>query len=148
MGEPAAKAHTAAPPNDVAAIFAGIPAEAQKTLLRLREMIFEAADQAGAAPLTETLKWGEPAYLTDKTRSGSTVRLGCKAARPAECALLVNCRTSLVGTFKARHPSRFRFEGSRALIFEAGAPLPEEPLRDCLKLALTYHRWRRSGSPP
>ncbi len=111
-------------------------------------MILEAAEISGAAPLTETLKWGEPAYLTEATRSGSTIRLGWKASRPADCALLVNCRTSLVETFKARHPAKFRFEGTRAVIFEAGASLPEEPLRDCLMLALTYHRWRRSGSPP
>jgi hypothetical protein len=30
----------------------------------------------GVGALHETLKWGQPAYLTPETRSGTTLRLG------------------------------------------------------------------------
>ena len=65
-----------------------------------------AADIEGVGPLTETLKWGEPAYLTEATRSGSTVRLGWFRSSERECAVLFNCRTTLVDDFRERFPGR------------------------------------------
>ncbi len=64
-------------PADVAAVFAGFPERVRRRLLEVRDLIFEtAADIEGVGPLTETLKWGEPAYLTGATGSGTTIRLG------------------------------------------------------------------------
>ena len=65
-------------------------------------MIFAAAQDAGAGPLTETLKWGEPAYLTEASGSGSTIRLGQVRDDPGHAAVFVNCRTALADTFRAR----------------------------------------------
>ena len=60
-------------PADVAAVFSGFPERVRRRLLEVRDLIFEtAADIEGVGPLTETLKWGEPAYLTRATGSGST----------------------------------------------------------------------------
>ena len=66
-------------PADVAAAFSGFPASVRARLLEVRDLIFETAVAIeGVGPLTETLKWGEPAYLTLATGSGSTIRLaGC-----------------------------------------------------------------------
>jgi hypothetical protein len=31
------------------------------------------------------------------------------------------------------------FEGNRALLFDVKDPIPEQPLKHCIALALTYH---------
>ena len=54
----------------VAAHFAAYPAAVKKKMLSLRELIFEVAAQSPAmGALEETLKWGEPAYLTAQSKS-------------------------------------------------------------------------------
>ncbi|MEE4302146.1 MAG: DUF1801 domain-containing protein [Pseudomonadales bacterium] len=127
----------------VAAAFDAFPDEARARLLELRALILDtAASIDGVGPLEETLRWGEPAYLTSTSGAGTTVRLGWKAARPDRGALLVNCRTTLIDTFRTLHPE-LAYEGNRAISFAIDAPLPEEALARCLTLALTYHRRRR-----
>lgn len=125
----------------VADAFEAFPPAARRKLLRLRELIFStAAATPGVGPLEETLKWGEPAYLTSQSRSGSTVRLGWKKARPAQVALYFNCQTTLVDSFRTLFPNDFRFEGKRALVFDQAEALPTDALGHCIAAALTYHR--------
>ena len=79
---------------DVAAAFAAFPERVRARLLEVRDLVFEtAADLEDVGPLTETLKWGEPAYLTEATGSGSTIRLGWPKARPSHAAVYFNCKT-------------------------------------------------------
>ena len=60
----------------VAKIFAAYPPKLRKRLLAVRQMIFDVAKQTeGVGKLQETLKWGEPAYVTTETGSGSTIRI-------------------------------------------------------------------------
>ena len=130
-------------PADVAAVFSAFPAHVRARLLEVRELIFEtAADTEGVGPLTETLKWGEPAYLTEATGSGSTIRLGWFRSSARDCAVLFNCRTTLVDDFRSQFPDVFAYEKNRAILLDAGKKLLEAPLSACLKMALTYHRRR------
>jgi hypothetical protein len=130
-------------PANVAATFAAFPERVRARLLEVRDLIFEAAAAIeGVGPLRETLKWGEPAYLTETTGSGSTIRLGQSRSSERECAVLFNCRTTLVDDFRERFPDIFAFEKNRALLLDAGKPLPKAPLSTCLGMALTYHRQR------
>lgn len=116
-------------------------------LLELREMVFAvAAETEGVGPLTETLKWGEAAYLTEASKSGTTIRLGTIKSAPEECAVLFNCKTTLVETFRTHFADTFAFEGNRALVVSTPGALPREPLMLCLRAALTYHRQKRAGS--
>jgi Domain of unknown function (DU1801) len=135
-------------PAEVAAVFSTFPASVRATLLQVRELIFEtAAHIEGVGALTEMLKWGEPAYLTEATGSGSTIRLGWFRSADRECAVLFNCRTTLVDDFRSQFPEVFAYEKNRALLLASGKKLPEAPLTTCLGMALTYHR-RRQGSLP
>ena len=116
-------------------------------LIEIREAIFVvAAETEGVGPLTETLKWGEPAYLTEASKSGTTIRLGTTKSAPEECAVLFNCKTTLVETFRTHFADNFAFEGNRALIVPITGPLPHQPLMLCLRAALTYHRRKGAGS--
>jgi hypothetical protein len=121
--------------------FAAWPAPARARLLALRELIFAtAAATDGVGTLTETLKWGEPAYLTSQSGSGSTIRIGWKAAAPTRYAMYFNCKTTLVERFRSMFPHDLVFEGKRALLFELAQEPPGDALACCIASALTYHR--------
>ncbi len=131
---------TALPPN-VAATIAAWPEAAQKTFLAIRTILFHAAaDQSVVGPLTETLKWGEPAYLTAASKSGTTVRLAWKPATPAHLSVLLNCRTTLIEKLRTIYPTTFHYQGTRAALVALDAPLPEVALDHLARLAQTYHR--------
>ncbi len=109
-------------------------------LLAIRSLIYTiAASTPPVGPLTETLKWGEPAYLTTASKTGTTIRLGWKANRPAVCALYVNCKTTLVDQYRSLFADKLRFEGNRAILLPVAGPFAEMPLAICIKMALTYH---------
>ena len=126
----------------VAGVLASYPPAIRLKVMALRRLIFDtAATTDGVGPISETLKWGEPAYLTAASKSGSTIRIGWKKSAPSRYALYFHCQTNLVETFRAQFPDVFVFEGNRAIVFEeSDAVLPTDPLAMCIAAALTYHR--------
>lgn len=127
-------------PDPVAAALARYPAPVRARLLEIRDLIFAVATETtGVGPLTETLRWGEPAYLTEATKSGTTIRLGSVRSAPRSCAVLFNCRTRLVETFRMQFSDDFAFSGNRATIVAAEGPWARASLATCLRAALTYH---------
>ncbi|KCZ57592.1 DUF1801 domain-containing protein [Hyphomonas chukchiensis] len=132
------KAALAAP--TVEAAFDAFPPPARAYLLQLRGLILTTAQETqGVGPLTETLKWGEPAYLTAATKSGTTIRLGWKPAAPNTAQLLVHCSTTLVNDWRERYADKLAFSGTRAIDLDITAPLPRAELAHCIAMALTYH---------
>lgn len=110
-------------------------------MLALRALVLSTARATdGVGELEETLKWGEPAYLTAATNSGSTVRLGWKKSTPGEYAIYFNCKTDLVDTFRTVFAGEFKFEGNRAIVFALDDVVPLDALAFCIGAALTYHR--------
>jgi hypothetical protein len=129
----------------VAAVFAAYPARTKAKLLELRRLILEtAAKTPGVGALDETLKWGQPSYLTRETRSGSTIRIDRvkpeAGADQERYALYVHCQTTLVSTFRQLYRDELTFGGNRSILLDADRPLPKAALRHCIALALTYHR--------
>ena len=126
-------------PN-VKAVFDSYPAKMRAALLTLRETILStAAETDGVGKLTETLKWGEPAYLPVKPGIGTTIRINALKGSTERYAMFVNCQTTLVANFRELYGDVFEFEGKRALILNASKKLPDKALRHCIALALTYH---------
>ena len=129
---------------EVAATYAAVPPKPRRKLLALRKLILETAARTdGVGPLEETLKWGEPAYLTSESRSGSTVRIAWKPSAPDEVAVHFHCQTRLVPTFRELYADRFRFDGNRSIVFHVDDAVPTRPLAQCIEMALTYHRIKR-----
>lgn len=119
-------------PREVSRAYDAFPASIGKRLLWVRELIFAAAAaHEGIGRLTETLKWGEPAYLTEETGSGSTIRLG-RLKDSAHAAILFNCKTTLVDTFRERFPDQFEYRQTRALLLPVSGKLPKQDLSVCL----------------
>ena len=123
----------------VAATFNEYPPSARAKLLSLRELIFEvAAETPRVGAIEETLKWGEPAYLTTETKSGSTIRIAWKKAQPDHYSMYFICTTNLVATFRSLFPSDFEYEGNRAINFKTEEAISEDSVRFCIAAALTY----------
>jgi Domain of unknown function (DU1801) len=123
----------------VASLFKGCPPALRARLMALRELVFDtAAATAGVGPLTETLKWGQPSYLTEETGSGTTVRID-RLKSGDGYAIYFHCQSGLVGQFRELYPDTFIYEGQRALRFGIKDRLPVRELRHCIALALTHH---------
>ncbi len=119
-------------------VFERYPDWAREKLLVLRELIVETAKEVeDISALEETLKWGEPSYLT---KNGSTIRMDWKSKTPNQYALYFKCTSRLVETFKATFQNVFEFEGKRALVFQKDDTIPVEELKHCIRTALTYHK--------
>ena len=128
----------------VGAVLDKQPTELKAQLLELRTLIINtAAATEGVGTLTETLKWGEPAYLPEKPKVGTTIRINASKIVGGGTAMFFNCNTTLVETFREHYPDTFVFERNRALHFKPDKPLPAAELRHCIALALTYHLARR-----
>ena len=126
---------------DVAAVFDSYPPEIRSKLLFLRQLILDtAASFPGVGELEETLKWGEPSYLTPKSRSGSTIRIAWKEAQEDQYSMFFKCTANLVPAFREKYPASFNFGGNRRIDFHIHDQVPIEELKRCIALALTYHR--------
>ena len=124
----------------VVAVFDGYPDHVRPHLLRLRQLIFKtAAETEGVGALEETLKWGEPSYLTSISKSGSTIRIDWKKRKPDEYAMYFICHTNLVNTFREIYPDQLHFDGNRSIVFKIGEEIAVEPLTHCVTMALRYH---------
>lgn len=89
--------------------------------------------------IEETLKWGEPSYLTSKSKSGSTIRIDWKEATPENVYVYFNCKTTLIADIKDIYNDVFSYGGNRSLIFQVSNDLPVDELSGCIEMALTYH---------
>lgn len=126
-------------PADVAARFNDYPSAVQPKLLQLRTIIFELCQQHQLGKVEESLKWGEPSYAV---KNGSPVRLDWKANHPDHYCLFFNCKTRLIDTFRelfSTYPT-ITFAGNRAMLLPLSQPLPDAVLKQCLLMALTYHK--------
>jgi hypothetical protein len=127
----------------VAAVFKSYPAALKLKLLALRRLIFDTArNMPEVGPIEETLKWGQPSYLTSQTKSGSTIRIDRVKPGDGRYAIYFHCQTDLVETFRDLYPE-LSYGGNRSIFLSKDDELPEAALRHCIGLALTYHLNKR-----
>jgi hypothetical protein len=130
--------------GEVEAVFNAYPRPLKARLLALRRLIFQTAEAtSGVGALQETLKWGQPSYLTPATKSGSTIRIDRVKSAANQYAIYFHCQTDLVETFRELYPTEFSYGANRCIFLDAAEKLPEPALRHCLALALTYHLNKR-----
>ena len=136
-------------PADVAVSFDALPSEARDVLLDLRGLIFETAtEDPRIGAINEVLRWGEPAYITARAITGSTLRLGIEKTS-GKPALFFNCNTSLVEGFRERFGAQLSYSKNRAVLIDrdvsgndtpgSNAETHRQALRHCIHAALSYH---------
>jgi hypothetical protein len=118
----------------------GYPKAIRPKLAALRRLILDTAKSTkGVGAIEETLKWGQPSFVTSETGSGSTIRIDAVKSDPRRYAMYFHCQTDLVASFRQLYPKAFAYEGNRAILFDVDKAVAEKPLRHCIALALTYH---------
>ncbi|WP_339923500.1 DUF1801 domain-containing protein [uncultured Cyclobacterium sp.] len=121
----------------VNAVFASYPDNVRDKLQHLRELVIATAEEtAGVTVLEETLKWGEPSFVT---KNGSTLRMDWKEKTPDQYAMYFQCTSRLVDTFRLVFDHKFQYEGKRAIVFQLNQKIPELELKECIKASLIYH---------
>ena len=113
------------------------PSKVIKQMKALRGLVLDTASEAGTIDSIElTLKWGEPSFLVKK---GSTLRMDWKEKTPDQYALYFKCTSKLVPTFKEIFKDQFTYEKNRAIIFGLNEKMPKVKVKECIRMALTYH---------
>lgn len=119
--------------------FDSYPADIRPKMDYLRELVLKvAANTDGVGQIQETLKWGEPSYLTSQTKSGTTIRIDWKPKQPNQLGAYVHCSTSLIERSRTLFPE-LTYEGSRAILLSLDDEFPEDQLRIFFGMALRYH---------
>jgi len=136
-----------APPTDVAERLATCPLAARPHVTALRALILDtAASLPEVGVLTETLKWRQPSYATQASKSGTPIRLGWDADTGNRINIFVHCQTTLVDQWRQQYGDDLTFIGTREIAIPTDKPLPIEPLRHCIAMALTYHSRKERDS--
>lgn len=119
-------------------VFEKYPDTVRQKMDFLRNLVLETMQEIEEVhSLEETLKWGEPSYLT---KHGSTLRMDWKPKKPNQYAMYFKCTSKLVITFKERFGTVFNYEDNRAIVFSLDQKIPEKELKQCIKAALNYHK--------
>ncbi|WP_420332386.1 DUF1801 domain-containing protein [Roseibium sp.] len=114
----------------------------RQRLLQLRRLILETARKnAAVGDLQETLKWGQPSFMTVKPKTGTTIRIDKDKSEVSDVVLFVHCQTSLVSEWRVLYP-HLCFGGNRSVHFRADEPLPEAEISQMVSMALRYHLYK------
>ena len=125
----------------VADVFNNYPNHIRPKLMLLRQLVMDTVSETkDVSILEETLRWGEPSYLT---KGGSTIRMDWKESKPEQYAMYFHCKTKLVDTFKQLYNDKFKFEDNRAIVFTESDEIPITELKHCILLSLTYHSGKK-----
>ena len=61
--------------------------------------------------------------------------------------MFFKCTANLVPAFKEKFPQQFKYGGKRSIDFNLNDDVPVEELKQCIALALTYHRNKKLDPP-
>ena len=129
--------------SPVLEVVSDYPGPVKKALMRLRRLVLETAqEREDVGEIQETLKWGQPSFLTVRPRTGTTIRIDRDRSGLGDIALYVSCQSSLVSEWRALFP-HLTFGGDRSVHFDPEHDLPENELRHMISMALTYHLKKR-----
>lgn len=71
--------------------------------------------------LEETLKWGEPSFVT---QNGSTLQIDWKEKTPNQYAMYFQCKGRLIDTFRLVLDHQLKYERNRAIVFQLNQKIP------------------------
>jgi hypothetical protein len=112
------------------------PDAARRVLLTIRGAIHEVAAAESLGEVVETLKWGEPSFLT---KQGSAVRIDWKSKQSDSVSVYFNCNTKLADSFKELYGDTLKIVGNREIVLPIEGDVPISTLKLCLSMSLRYH---------
>ncbi|MEM1037860.1 MAG: hypothetical protein AAGI12_00145 [Pseudomonadota bacterium] len=124
--------------------FAALPPSASKILLQVRERILaQSTANATIGPVTETLKWGQPSYLTEKTQAGSTLRLST-TKEDQKPAIFVHCQSGLADEIRDLYGDTLSVPDQRHVVLPHMMEDHAQTIDHVIALVLTHHARKRS----
>jgi len=120
-------------------IIEAYPDAAKSKFYEIRSVIFEIAKENELGDIEETLKWGQPSYLS---KFGSTIRVDWRKSNPNNIDVFFNCKTVLIETFKEIFDDELTYRGNRVVVIELSNPVPDA-LKTCILMALNYHKLKK-----
>jgi len=118
--------------------FQSFPSHVRPKIDALRALILEVASEDGSiGSIEETLKWGEPSYIAKK---GLTIRINWSAKSPDQYGMYFQCTSKMIPTIQEIYGDLFRYQSTRALLFGFEDTIPVEELKNCIYMALHYHK--------
>lgn len=130
-------------PEQVRAVYDATPLSLRRGLYQLRDLIFaQAARMPQIGPLTEALRWGQPAFLTLDTGAACSLRIG--PVKGTGFGLFVHCQTGLIGAFGSGAGAGLRFDGNRGVLFGPQDRIDPAQISVLIGQALGYHLARRT----
>jgi hypothetical protein len=100
-------------PSPVSSVFESLEPAQRDILLQARTLIFEVArEDEHIGEIEETLRWGEPAYITCKKKTGSTIRLAIEKQR-GQPAIFFNARAFWCRAVIFKEPRDFAAKARR-----------------------------------
>ena len=129
-------------PSEVQAVYAACSGPVRQGMLRLRELVFAQAERMPQiGPVTEALRWGEPAFLTVQTGAACSLRIG--PAKHGGFGLFVHCKSGLIPAFASGPGAGLRFAGARAVLFDSAAAIDPVQISLLIGQALGFHLVKR-----
>lgn len=122
--------------KDFTTKFEHYPTQVKHKLLEIRQLVHQAAEELDIKILEETLKWGEPSFIAPK---GSTLRIDWKEKNKDLIGVYFKCTSKLIPTIREVYKDSFVYENNRAILFNLNDQIPSRELKNCIKLALSYH---------
>ncbi len=127
-----------APPQAITDAINQAPPDAQDGLWALRALILETAQHLpDVGRVEECLKWGQPAFTTPETKSGSTLRIGCP--KNGGFALYAHCQTNIISSYADAFRGLDTVEGNRAVHFTDITQIDPARHGRLVSHALRYH---------
>ncbi|WP_420547014.1 DUF1801 domain-containing protein [Curvivirga sp.] len=111
--------------------------EVREKLLGLRALVFEVAKEEELGQVQESLKWGEASYTVE---GGSPFRFDWKEKTPDFVFMYVICNSRLAETYRELYGSKLNVDGKRAIALPMSDALPVRILKDCISMAMKYHK--------
>lgn len=125
-------------PGDVQAVYDACPPPVRHGLHQLRGLILAQADlMPQIGPVTESLRWGQPAFLTLDSGAACSLRIG--PVKGQGFGLFVHCQTGLIAAFAAGAGVGLRFGGTRAVLFDPSDRIDPAQISVLIGQALGYH---------
>lgn len=124
--------------SEVQAVYDACTPPARHGLHQLRGLILEQAElMPQIGPVTEALRWGQPAFLTLDTAAACSLRIG--PVKGQGFGLFVHCQTGLIAAFATGAGAGLRFSGTRAVLFAPQDRIDPAQISVLIGQALGYH---------
>ena len=125
--------------GEVKAVYDACTPPVRLGLQQLRELILEqAARMPQVGPVTEGLRWGQPAFLTLDSGAACSLRIG--PVKGQGFGLFVHCQTGLIAAFAGGAGAGLRFGGTRAVLFDPSDRIDPTQIAVLIGQALAYHQ--------